>query len=133
LHVRERDTVRARHTVRAGLTHAKFSVVMATPNSMVKVLLIRPWIHSLAPLRDALRSAGLEARFTRVDIEPALNAALVRGGFDVAIVDPGTPGLSHSTLEARLREHRGDFPIVVLEDLETLGERVKLALAARRS
>jgi hypothetical protein len=106
---------------------------MASPTSMVKVLLIRPWIHSLAPLRASLRDAGFEARFTRVDIEPALNAALARGGYDVAVVDPATPGLPHATIELRLRDHRAEFPIVVLEDIESLGHRVRAALAARRS
>jgi len=100
---------------------------------MVKVLLVRPWIHSLAPLRASLRTAGFEARFTRVDIEPALNAALARGGFDVAVVDPATPGLAQSTIELRLRDHRIECPIVLLDDLSVLGARVKAALAARRS
>jgi hypothetical protein len=100
---------------------------------MVQVLLIRPWIHSLAPLRASLRRAGFEARFTRVDIEPALDAALSRGGYEVAVVDPATPGLSHSTIERCLRDHRADFPVIVLEDVETLGEHVKAALASRRS
>jgi hypothetical protein len=106
---------------------------MASPNSTVQLLLIRPWIHSLAPLRTSLRRAGFEARFTRVDIEPALNAALARGGYDVAVVDPATPGLTRSTIEGCLRDHRADFPIVVLEDIESLGEHVKTALASRRS
>jgi DNA-binding response OmpR family regulator len=106
---------------------------MASPNSMVKVLLIRPWIYSLAPLRASLRDAGFEARFTRVDIEPALHAALTRGGYDVAVVDPATPGLTRSTIELRLRDHRADFPIIVLEDIASLGEHVRAALAARRS
>jgi hypothetical protein len=106
---------------------------MASPNSMVQVLLIRPWIHSLAPLRTSLRRAGFEARFTRVDIEPALHAALARGGYDVAVVDPATPGLTQSTIEGCLRDHRAAFPILVLEDIETLGEQVKAALASRRS
>jgi DNA-binding NtrC family response regulator len=106
---------------------------MASPTSMVQLLLIRPWIHSLAPLRASLRRAGFEARFTRVDIEPALHAALVRGGYDVVVVDPATPGLPHSTIESCLRDHRADLPIIVLEDIESLGERVKAALASRRS
>lgn len=106
---------------------------MASLTSMVKVLLIRPWIHSLAPLRAALRRVGLEARFTRVDIEPALNAALARAGFDVVVVDPQTPGLSPSTIEARLRDHRVEVPVLALEDTETIGLRIRAALAARRS
>ena len=106
---------------------------MASPTSMVQVLLLRPWIHSLAPLRASLRRVGFEARFTRVDIEPALHAALARGGYDVAVVDPATPGLTRSTIEACLREHRADFPILILEDIEWLGEHVRAALVSRRS
>jgi hypothetical protein len=106
---------------------------MASPTSTVHVLLIRPWIHSLAPLRASLRRAGYEARFTRIDIEPALSAALGRGGYDVAVVDPATPGLTRATIEGCLRDHRADFPIIVLEDIESLGEHVKAALASRRS
>jgi len=106
---------------------------MATTDSTVKVLLIRPWIHSLAPVRAALRSAGIEARFTRVDIEPALHAALARGGFDVAIVDPATPGLMPSSIDACLREHRVTLPVLELGDVADLGARIKRALAARRS
>jgi hypothetical protein len=106
---------------------------MASPTSTVQVLLIRPWIHSLTPLRDSLRGVGFEARFTRVDFEPALRAALGRGGYDVAVVDPATPGLTHATIQRCLRDHRADFPIIVLEDIESLGVRVKAALASRRS
>jgi hypothetical protein len=106
---------------------------MSSPDSALKVLLIRPWIHSLAPIRAALRSAGYEARFTRVDIEPALQAAVVRGGLDLAIVDPATPGLSASTIEACVRDHRPYLPIVELGDVSDLAARIKRALAARRS
>jgi len=106
---------------------------MAPSTSTVQVLLIRPWIHSLAPLRASLGRVGFEARFTRVDIEPALSAALARESYDVVVVDPATPGLTRSTIEGCLRDHRIDVPIIVLEDIESLGERVKVALASRRS
>lgn len=99
----------------------------------MKVLLVRPWIHSLAPLRDALRVAGLDPRFTRVDIEPALNAALERGCHDVIVFDPDTPALSRGVIEARLREHRVDIPIVEVDhDPRALGDRIRAALASRR-
>ena len=106
---------------------------MASPDSTVKVLLIRPWIHSLAPLRAALRSAGYEARFTRVDIEPALQAALARGEFDIAIVDPATPGLTRSTIEACMREHRASIPLIELDGVNTLAAEIRHALDAQRS
>ena len=106
---------------------------MASPDSAVKVLLIRPWIHSLAPVRDALRTAGFEAHFTRVDKEPALQAALARGGFDIAIVDPATPGLSRSTIEAALRDHRTSVPIVELDGASNLGDELRRALDGTRS
>jgi len=54
---------------------------MPALGSKINVLLIRSWIHPLAPLRAALHDAAIDARFTRIDIEPALNAALARGGF----------------------------------------------------
>lgn len=106
---------------------------MTSPDSTIHVLLIRPWILSLAPVRGALRSAGYEARFTRVDLEPALQAALTRGGFDLAIVDLATPGLPPATIEACLREYRAYLPVVEVGDVSDLGARVKRALAARRS
>ncbi len=99
----------------------------------MKVLLVRPWIHPLAPLRDALRVAGLDPRFTRVDIEPALNAALARGSHDIVLYDPTTPALSRPVVEARLREHRANIPIVELDhDPGSVGDRIRAALASRR-
>lgn len=106
---------------------------MPSPDSTVKVLLIRPWIHSLTPLRAAMRSAGYEARFTRVDIEAALHAALARGGFDLAIVDPATPGLSRSTIEGCLRDHRSSIPMIELGGSADLVDQIRRALDARRS
>lgn len=99
----------------------------------MKVLLVRPWVHPLAPLRDALRVAGFDPRFTRVDIEPALNAALTRGTHDIILLDPCTPSITRATIEARLRDHRLDIPIIELDhDPRALPDRIRLALAARR-
>jgi hypothetical protein len=105
---------------------------MALLGSTMKILLIRSWIHPIAPLRAALHDSGIDPRFTRVDIEPALNAALARGGFDLAIFDPATPGLPRAVVDARLREQRFSLPVVELGDLIDLGERIHAALAARR-
>ena len=105
---------------------------MPSPDSTVKVLLIRPWIHSLAPLRAAMRSAGYEARFTRIDIEPALQAALARGDFDLVIVDPATPGLSRSLIEGCLRDHRSSIPMIELDGSADLVDQIHQALDAPR-
>lgn len=99
----------------------------------MKVLLVRPWIHSLAPLRNALRVAGFDPRFTRVDIEPALNAALARGAPDLLLLDPATPNLSRPVIEARLRDHRLDLPVIEIDhDHTTLVDRIRRALGSRR-
>lgn len=106
---------------------------MAALGFPLRVLLIRAWIHKLEPIRTTLRAAGMDPRFTRVDIEPALNAALTRGGFDIAIFDPRTPGLTRELVEARLKEHRRYLPIIVLGDLSTLAEHVGAAISARHN
>jgi hypothetical protein len=57
--------------------------------------------------RAALDDAGINATLTRVDIEPALNAAPSRSAkFDVVIHDAATPGIPRDLLEARLRAYR---------------------------
>jgi hypothetical protein len=106
---------------------------MAFPGSTMKILLIRSWIHPIAPLRAVLHDAGIDPRFTRIDIEPALNAALARGGYDLAIHDVATPGLPRAAVDARLRDHRCTIPVIELGELIDLGERIHAALAARRS
>lgn len=101
-----------------------------TSNS-AQILLIRAWTASLAPFRAALRTAGLDARIHRVDIEPALNAALQRTTFDVVIYDPETPGITRDMLDARTREHRCFAPVLIFEPLDTLVLCVMRALADR--
>jgi hypothetical protein len=104
---------------------------MAAPSDSIRILLIRAWTEPLAPFRDALRNAGIAARIARVDIEPALNAALSRGAFDVVVIDPNTPGLARGVVEARLREHRTACPIVVFESLQTAVAGIRRVLANR--
>lgn len=104
---------------------------MAATIGPVRILLIRPWTEPLAPLRAALRDADITARIARVDIEPALDAALSRGGYDVIVFDPSTKDLTLDIIESRLREHRRMTPIVTLTGLERLAAAIKAALISR--
>jgi hypothetical protein len=99
----------------------------------VRILLVRSWLHSLEPLRKALRSVDLEPRITRVDLEPALAAALSRGTFDVVIVDPLTPTISRETVEACLREHGVAPALPFAGDLDELISQVVQVIRARRN
>lgn len=97
----------------------------------IRILLIRPWTEPLAPLRIALDQAAIAARIHRVDIEPALNAALNRGGYDVVVLDPRTPAISVEVIEACMKANRRSFPIVTLGDPSTLGDAIRNAIRAR--
>jgi DNA-binding response OmpR family regulator len=102
--------------------------VTATP---VRILVIRSWIEPLAPIRAAMREAAIDAHITRVDIEPALNAALSRSRFDIVLFDPSTPDLSLDIVEARLRDHRVIAPIVTLSSLDKLADALQAGLLSR--
>lgn len=107
---------------------------MVSPGVRIRILLIRPWVRPLEALRDALRAVGVEPRFTRVDIEPALNASLTRGGLDLAILDPETPGLSRDVVEARFREHGVSAPLLDFDDdLAALAQRVRSVFPSLRN
>ena len=108
-------------------------LAMLLPPTKVRVLAIRPWTRKLDRVRASLRAEGLEPRFLRVDIEPALNAALTRGDFDVALVDPDVPGLPAKVIEEAFRTHRVGMPWLVLEDEDGIGPLVVRALASIRN
>ncbi len=99
----------------------------------IDILLVRSWLHPLEPIRSTLRTAGFAPRFHRVDIEPALHAALTRGGYDVVIVDPHTAVLSRQIVQARIDELRPGTPLVLLGELSDLGARIAAVLHARRN
>ena len=101
---------------------------MRDANNTIRILLIRAWTEPLAPLRAALEANDLDARFHRVDIEPALDAALDRGSYTVIVFDPQTPGITRETLDARLRANRRAIPVVTLSDARTLAETIRQAL-----
>ena len=84
-------------------------------------------------MRLALEQAGFAPTFERVDIEPALHAALVRGGFDAVIYDPATPGLSRATVAACIDKLRPGLPFVQLRDLTELAHQIAAVLEARRN
>ena len=91
--------------------------------------MIRPWTTPIAPLRDALHGAGLDVTLVRVDIEPALNAALMRSNFDVIVLDRATPGITCEVVETCLRARNRWIPIVELITLETVADEIRHALA----
>jgi hypothetical protein len=94
----------------------------------VRILLVRSWLHRLDPVRAVLRAAGFAPTFIRTDIEPAVHAALTRGGIDLVIFDPALDGLSRETVEAHCKELRPLVPLLLLGKLDDLAERVRCAL-----
>jgi hypothetical protein len=106
---------------------------MSAESKTVRILLIRAWTEPFAPFRAALRAAGIHARISRVDIEPALNAALGRSSYDVIVFDPTTKGLSRDIIDTRLREHARFIPIVDIPSgsLDALADAIKHALDAK--
>lgn len=103
------------------------------PCPVLHVLLIREWIHSVEPVRLALHAAGLDARITRVDLEPALHAALARGAFDLVLHDPQVAALPRDIVEAKLRARHEVAPIVTLRSLRDLATDVLHALELLRN
>jgi hypothetical protein len=106
---------------------------MGDNRAPVRALLVRSWVHETEPVRASIRAAGFELELTRVDHEAALDAALSQRGFDVAVYDPATPGVSLETLRARLREHDAKLALVVIERIASIGDDVLRALDRRRS
>lgn len=103
---------------------------MAHPGTTPRILVIRAWTEPLVRFRAALRDAGVTVHITRVDIEPALNAALARGSFDVVVWDP-TSSVTRDVVEARLREHGRTASIVVLEGVGVTVTNIVHTLTAR--
>lgn len=94
----------------------------------IRIVLIRPWTRPLAPVRQALRSAGMAARIVRVDFEPALNAALGRDRCDVVVLDEGTE-ITRTIALAHVREHGSMAPVISLGALDDLAAAIIRALA----
>src|SRR6185503_11187762 len=99
----------------------------------MRVLVIQFWVHDSRPIRDALAAAGIDADLVRVDIEPAVNAALSWGRYAAVIYDPETTSVSRAAVEQCMRANQCAVPLVVADDLSTLGARVLAALRSAHS
>src|SRR3954462_6303798 len=103
---------------------------MPLPSATPRILGIRSWTEPLTELRAALRDAGVTVRITRVDIEPALNAALARSSYDIVVWDPHCH-IAREIVDARLREHGRTAAIVVMEELGVTIANIVHTLTAR--
>jgi hypothetical protein len=98
----------------------------------VKILLICPWVVSLAPLRELLGGDGIAVEIVRVDFEAALRVALIHDRFDTVFYTP-TPGLPASSVENAIREHAPRLALQQVDRLEHVGTHLVQAVRARRS
>lgn len=90
------------------------------------------WTADTERLRTSLCAAGLGVRLTRVDFPAALHAALSWGTFDLILLDPETPAITHELLSNALRERGLSTSIVVLNH-DDIGTVVSAQLRARRN
>jgi len=104
---------------------------MSAETTLVRILVIRAWTIAETPLRAALLRAGMAVEITRVDIEPAVNAALMRRTFDVIVLDPNMPTVTRQDVDDCLRAQRLWIPIVELREVERLADDIQHALANR--
>jgi hypothetical protein len=97
------------------------------------VLLVQSWTSSQSAIRAELEHAGTPLAITRVDIEPALYAALTNGRFDLVVYDPTTTTLSRAAVDECMRAADSHVPLVVADDLAMLGVRARELARARAS
>ena len=91
----------------------------------LRVLFVKSWVDDLGPALAALRDAGLDVTHERVDIAPALWAALERARWDVIVCCWKTPQLTISAVNKIISQCKHKPPVVVLDRLETLGRDVR--------
>lgn len=113
-----------------GAFAAKLPDRMAEP---VRVLLIQSWVIPGTAIRAALRDGGFEPRMFRADHEPAVSAALPRGGYDVILLHTPSTGITRATLHRMMREHGARIPVLELGDLADLASAIRAALAHVRN
>jgi hypothetical protein len=97
------------------------------------VLVVRPWTSDLDSVAATLGAVALDAELTRVDFEAALRAALVRQRFDAIVYDAATTSLPRDAVEAAVRDRALILPVVELQPIDSLGERVAAAITRARS
>lgn len=84
-------------------------------------------------MQQALRAAGIDAAITRADFEAALRTELEHRRFDVVIVDPTTTGTSREIVQQCVQQSGREIPLVVLEDVRSLGDAVRRVLSVHRN
>lgn len=97
------------------------------------MLLIQSWLVPGAEIRETLRAAGYQPHLYRVDFEPALVAALQRGGFHIVVLDSQSTGLTRPAVLALMAEHNVALPLVDLVPGRSLCDDVRIALSALRN
>lgn len=95
----------------------------------LRLLCICSWNHPSSELRDALRAHRLEAAIARVDIEPALRAALARGPYSAVIYVRGLAGLGLDLVQTQMLLLATTMPLVVVDTLAEAGERLAAIFA----
>lgn len=106
---------------------------MPSDRRRIEVLLIQFWINDPDGVAAALSAAGVDATIKRVDIEPALHAALGRRSYDMVIFDPKTPGLSDDIVHGCMRAHGCKATFVALGHETPLEAAIREALERRHS
>jgi len=117
----------ARDTVAVPARHMHRVPTVSTPPRPLRILWVHSWVQPTQGVRDALSDAGYRAILTRVDIEPALQAAITRRDFELAIVD-GSAGIARALVEARFREHHIFAPVIDHDAPATLVRRIERAM-----
>jgi hypothetical protein len=106
---------------------------MSSERPCVEVLLIQFWINDADQIIAALASTGLPTNIKRVDIEPAICAALGRCSYDLVIFDQSTPGLTIDMVRSCMRSHDSKAVLVVVDGTRPLEELITDALRRRQS
>ena len=93
-----------------------------TPSTLgpLSVLMVEDCSEDAELLSEQLLESGLQARFHRVDSEPALREALAREHFDVVLSDLSLPGFSGMEALRILRERDAELPFIFVSG--TIGE-----------
>lgn len=99
----------------------------------IRVLLVQFWTTDVRPVEESLREVGIDAAITRADFEAALCAELDAGRFDLAIFDPTTPRMSREVVQHCIHQNNREIPLVVLDDVHSLGEAVLDVFSLRRN
>ena len=88
-----------------------------------KILLVCPWIVTIAGLTTTMRAAAVIADIVRVDFEAALRASLSRHRFDLAVYTP-TQGLTFDVVMSFIRQHAPALHVIEVDHVERGGDAI---------